>query len=363
MSLAVQPACQPLLPAELPHTRVADALALIQQTTPGWITCPRLPRRAPREHLHVQSMQGYPGSAIPASGEPISVRREALHPHLNQLGIAYLQNQTGKAGLSSEESAALAELLRMPLDPQPHLIIFQLAGPISLGLQITDDAQRPLIYDNELLDALVQHLALRVGWLEGRLKALARQVLIELHEGFIGALGTAFCPLSIGAAMDTIEQVLVQTSVLRGLTLGSMDGIPTDRQQQIWRAALAAHFDLLACSGASVPVLASLAHELNAYLRGGGALVWHLVPAENSAAVAAMQPDLLVAAFTQSVEYLAVAGVPPELLRARSFISTTSGMARLSGAEAQQVAQHCAALSRQLAHATPVPTAAIAGTD
>ncbi len=357
MPLAVQPACLPLLPAELPHTRAADALALLHATTPGWLICPRLPRRSLRESLSVQSMHGFPGVVLPATGEAIWVRRDALQPHLNQLSIAYLRQQTGKAGLSADESAALAELLRAPPEPPLHLIIFQLAAPMSLALHSTDDAQQPLIYDNELLDALVQHLALRAEWLGSRLKVLAQQVLLDLHEAFIGALGTAFCPLSIEAAMDIIEQVLGHTPFLRGLTMGSLEGVPPERQQQIWQAALAARFDLLACSGASVPVLASLAPHLRAYLQQGGALLWQLVPTESSAAITATQPDRLAARFWHGLDYLAVAGVPSELVRARSFISTTGSMASLKRDEAQHVAQQCVVLAQQLARDLPVQIA------
>ncbi len=356
MPLAFQPACQPLFSTGLPHTNVHAALALLRDVVPNVLVCSRLPQRSPREHLHLQSMHGFPGWVLGDSPTIMGghVERSAMQPALNQLSLDYLQHHTGRAGLGAEDSAVLAEVLRHPPTPPVQLAIFQLAGPISLALQITDEQRRPLIYDDELLDALVQHLALRAAWLGARLQPAAAQVMIWLHESFLGALGTNFCPISHETALDIIEQVFLHAPTLRGLSITDLDGMATDKQQRLWQVALESQLDLIACTSASVPVLATLGPQLAAYLQAGGVIMWRIVPTESGEVVATTDLRQLHLSFRQIVEHLAVAGVAPELVRAQAFIGASTSIAHLSPEQATQVGQHCRTLAQMLGSEPPV---------
>src|SRR5439155_13211588 len=86
--------------------------------------------------------------------------------------------------------------------------------------QITDDRQRPLIYDDVLFDALAQHLRLRAAWQEARLRERIDTTIICLDEPFLETVGLPFLPLDWEAARDQIDVVLGGISGCKALFAG-----------------------------------------------------------------------------------------------------------------------------------------------
>ena len=134
---------------------------------------PQLPQRGFREQSLAQAIVGFPGLVVDAGRGHMYVDRVRAERDLDRLELAYLTHDLGYAALAEEDAAGLSELARQRDTVRGVLALKgQLLGPISLAAQLTDEQQRPLIYDAMLFEALTHHLCLRAAWQNARLAEL-----------------------------------------------------------------------------------------------------------------------------------------------------------------------------------------------
>lgn len=333
----------------MPHTNAAQAITLLHSTMPLIFTWPSLPQRSFREYF--QSAAGLPGLTFDTLARRAYVRREQAEARLDELGLAYLQRNTAVSTLTAEDAAGLLELLRNPAYVQDsYAIMSYLPGPISLGLQITDEQRRPLVYDPLLLEALTQHLALRVSWLTTRLANLAgSDVIICLDEPALMALHSPFCPIDWDYGIEVWEQIFTSTRGLCGLNLGNLGGSQHEEAiSRTWAHVLETSVELVFIDVAHqhAPLLLA-AKELAAFLKRPGTLVWGLVPADGEALSRETSASLL-ACFEQLLDHLVASGLSRAEVLSASLISTSSGLELLPIAAAEQALALCVDISAQI---------------
>lgn len=340
MCLPFEPACLPLLLGGLPYRSAAQALEASRRYADALLAWPQLPQRSFREQSFVQSMIGFPGVSIDAEHARIYVERDASERDLDELTLAYLENDFDYAALAADDAAGLDELLRQGGSLKgPVALKGQLMGPISLAAQITDDRQRPLIYDDLRFDALAQHLRLRAAWLEAQLRERIGTTIICLDEPFLETVGLPFLPLDWPAARDKIDSVLEGVAGCKALFAGGAVD---------WTQALQTSVDLIIADAyAHSQALLAAAPALSAFLDRGGCVGFGLVPADEESLDATSAERLLQRAVTL-FDALDRAGVPAERLARRAIVSTTDTLSRLSVPAAERALQMLADLSRLL---------------
>src|SRR4029450_5909396 len=160
MTLPFAPNCLPLLLGGLPYRSAAQALEISRRYAGQLLAWPQLPRRGFREQGFVQSAIGFPGLVIDAPQARVYVDRARAERALDRLGLDYLENDIAGHGLAADDAAGLAEILRQGEAPRGTLALkVQPLRPISLAAQLTDERERPLIYDESRFEALTQDLA------------------------------------------------------------------------------------------------------------------------------------------------------------------------------------------------------------
>jgi hypothetical protein len=351
MPLSFQPACLPIIQGGLPHQHAPPALALLLNTTPVILTWPALAQRDFREHTYIQSAIGYPGLVLDPVGKRAYVQHDQAEAELDRLGLAYLQRNVALSALAPEDAAALAELLRMEtLPPHNEALVSQLLGPVSLSLQLTDEHQQAVVHTPMLLDALMQHLTLRVTWLTTRLNDLTSgDVVICLDEPLIGALGSPFCPLDWDDGIGLIEQVFAGTRGCRGLIVGNLG----ERQRHLpysegLRMLLQTSVELLLFDMYNDDeLLPAIADILPALFERSGTLAWGLVPADYEALGHTTATDLL-RRFETLLAHLSAAGLDQEQVVQSSLIATNGGLAHLPVSAAEAALRLCVELSNLL---------------
>ncbi|HMQ30774.1 MAG TPA: hypothetical protein PKD53_08590 [Chloroflexaceae bacterium] len=328
----------PFAPACLPAPRAG--------TPVGWRSpaAPRLaplPQRAPRELPLPLAAAGFPGLSLD-QGRGV-VARQAAERDLGRVGLAYLRAERAAGAPPAEQAAGVADALRQ-LDQATHAGLrgarAELAGPVSLALQLVDEQERPLAYEPALREALVQQVALRAAWLHDQLSAHGGAALVCLDEPFLEALGSPFAPLDYADGADLLAQALGDAPAPRGLCVA---GTPS------WPAVLALPADVIFFDayehGAG---LIQAAGAVSAFLERGGALGWGVVPTE-PAALAQERAATLARRFESNVEFLAAAGgIDPTLIRGAALISTSGGLAHLPPPLASQAAALCGEVSALL---------------
>jgi len=252
--------------------------------------------------------------------------------------------------MGAESASGLFELLRVPKDWFKGVAITsQLVGPVSLGVYLTDEQQRSLIYDPILLEALAHLLALRIGWVTGQLANLVEQSIFCLDEPFLDAFNSPFLPIGWDRGIELLELVLSSASGYRGIALGKIGNWQQMHRTPVyWEPVLETSVNLLMFNVYDQSdVLLDGANVLKDFLDRPGLISWGLIPA-NEQSLAKETTDTLTARFNGLLRRLNVAGVPRDRLLQASLITTSGRLSHLSIEAAERALQLCSDVSLRI---------------
>ncbi|NJN66083.1 MAG: hypothetical protein HC884_04890 [Chloroflexaceae bacterium] len=353
MPRSFHPACLPVAPGGMPHANPSLALGLVMATVPAipsFLTWPQLPRRSFREQRFVQSAAGFPGLVIDSTSRRVYVDRAIAERDLDRLSLAYLTHDISAGALTEEYAAGLKEALQVPRSRFEGVVVrSMLVGPISLGLKLADEQERPLVYDPMLLEALTHHLSLRASWLSAQFNDQADTTIICLDEPFLDAIHSPFLPLDWDRSIDMLELVFAGVRGGRGLSVGAIGPRQKEQPPPIhWEQLMETSMECFACDVYyRQDILLDAAPVLPAFLNRRGFVIWGLIPAQEEA-LALETAETLVERFQDLVHELGAVGVPQDLLVPASAISTSGGLEHLSVALAERAMQLCVEVSRLL---------------
>jgi hypothetical protein len=315
----------------MPHRSASQAVAAARRYAGAVVAWPQLPQRSAREQSIAQAAFGFPGLMVDDARGLIYVDRAAAERDLDRLDLAYLQHDLTRAALAEEDAAGLAELVRQRDSVRGLLAVKgQLLGPVSLAAQLTDERQRPLIYDEMFFEALAHHLYLRAAWQCAQLASICPTTIVCVDEPFLDIVGLPFLPVDWEVARAQIEEVLAGIDGCRAIYAGGAAD---------WNRVLELSADLaVADVYRHAAALASAGGALAEFLERDGMLGLGLVPADEEALASATAETLLgrVEALAAS---LAPYGVEVGRLLRRAFISTSGALGALSVEAAERALQ------------------------
>lgn len=318
-------------------------------TIPTVLTWPQLPKRLLSEHRFIRSISGFPGLVVDNQTETLYVDRTKAEQDIDRISLAYLTNTIARGALNSNSSSGLIELLTVPRGWFEGVAISTyLIGPISLGLYLTDEQQRSLMYDPILLEAITQLLALRVAWVSAQLANLTDNCIICLEEPFFDAINSPFFPIDWDRSIELLEMVFAGIQGCRGISLGD-PRFPGEQASPVyWAPLLNTSVDMLAFNVYShSDTLVDGASILADFLNRPGFLIWGLVPTSEEA-LAVETVDTLARWFHVVLERLVIAGLSREQILQASLISTSGSLAHLSIHSAERALQLCSDVSQRL---------------
>ena len=218
------PNCRATGVGSTPHTDSATAVDFVLQTFPDVPHWPQLPRRTFRENMYVQFSQHLPGVCVEDEEERIWVElNDDWLEEAEPFYAAFLEEDPARFAPSPEYAAGLYELLqRGPLEGA-WAIKGQVTGPISSGLQVTDQHLRPSLYDDMMRDVIIKNVLRHAQWQEAQLRALCRPRL--------GPAGSFQSPSGCERGQTQDVRPVPQASVRLSHRTRSRDQIP---QQASW---------------------------------------------------------------------------------------------------------------------------------
>ncbi|MCS6941139.1 MAG: hypothetical protein NZM94_17865 [Roseiflexus sp.] len=339
MPLPFQPACLPLLLGALPHRSAVQALDISRRYAGTLFAWPQLPQRSFREQCLVQSIVGFPGLVVDAAALRVYVDRNEAERQVDSLLLAYLEHTIGYAALSADDAAGLAELMRSGGGRDLRAVKGQILGPISVALQLTDEHEQPLIYDDMLFDAIAQMLRLRVAWQELRLSEISPATIICVDEPLLEAVGLPFFPHDWDRVAAQIDEVLAGISGCRALYVcGAVDLqrlMQTSVELLIAERALYQHMCTSGCG------------DLIAFLERGGMVGIGMIPSD-SEYLATASVESLFSEFAAFLDDMASRGVARDLLLPRTVITPAQSLGYLDLASAERALQLLAGVSRRI---------------
>jgi hypothetical protein len=312
--------CLPTISGSMPHTdpyKACDEITRHLKDIPAW---PQLPGRTFLENMYVQYSEGFPGVVL--GEERIYVdRNQDLDPGLEQLYIAYLENNLDHAAISPDYAAGLDAFCQVLSESEPQAVALkgQVTGPVSWGLVVVDQDRRPVLYEEVLADAVAKHLRLKAAWQESKLRQFSERLVTFIDEPYMSSFGSALISLSREQAIMLMEEVLAGLEGITGVhCCGNTD----------WSLLLATSVDILSLDAYEyAQALALYPEEVKAFLERGGMIAWGIVP--NSDEVYDETVESLVERLHQAMDLLVQKGIPLDDLLESALISPACGTGSL----------------------------------
>lgn len=339
MSLPFEPSCAPLLLGSLPYKSAARALEMSRRYAGDLLAWPQLWQRDVREQFLAQGAAGFPGLVIDQVDGNVFVDTTLAMEQFDRFELGYLENHTAIAQLGERDASGLAELLRGEALSGVLALKGQTLGPISLAMQLTDEQQRPLIYDAALFEAVGQFVRMRVAWQQECLAELGLPVILCLDEPFLEMIGSPFLPIDWEDAQMQIRLALADVNGCRAVFAGG--GVD-------WGHLLYLGVDLVIgdvyAHGAA---MLGAAETLAEFIALGGMVGLGIVPAD-SELLADTTAERLVGQVDKLLDDLEQAGVDRLRLLHQAVITPNGALGSLSPAVAERAMQMLADVSAQL---------------
>ncbi|MEA3408160.1 MAG: hypothetical protein U9R48_08795 [Chloroflexota bacterium] len=333
-----EPQWLPFIVGGLPYKDPEVAWQVVLDHFPHIPSWPLLPRRHRHENMYVQFSERFPG--IAAGGRIRVVADDTLDEGLRRLYLAYLEGELDYGRMGASYAAGLDLLRReeVSFPCTPLALKGEVTGPVSWGLTVVDEAQRPILYDEVLADAVGKHLRLKAAWQERELRKEAPESIMIVNEPYMASFGSAFVSLSQAQVVELLAEVVADLQGMKGVhCCGNTD----------WSLVLRAPIDIISFDAYDYAEnLPLYADEIGEFLDRGGMMAWGIVPAgvasENETA------ESLVARLHEGIAQLVENGVPEEAILQRGFITPSCGLGFLSPGLVDHILDLTVAVSREM---------------
>jgi methionine synthase II (cobalamin-independent) len=336
--MALSPNCMPTAVGSLSYKDPQEAVDLILGHLPEIPFWPQLPRRSFRENMYVQYSEGFPGVILDTENEKIVVDRARTEDELEALYLAYLEDKVDEWAIDRSYAAGLYDFLeRNWAERAPVAVKGQVTGPISMGLQVTDQNLRPVLYDEILADALAKHLRLKAAWVEKQLRSIHDEVIVFIDEPYMSAFGSAFVSLSREQVIVALEEVFAGLTCLKGVhCCGNTD----------WSILLETSAQILSLDAHNYAESLSLYPEtVRVFLDRGGSIAWGIIP-QDEAGIDEATVEGVVEKLEAAWELLMVKGISKDSILASCLITPSCGLGSVPPAIAARGLELTAAVSR-----------------
>jgi hypothetical protein len=251
--------------AVMPHKDVDRALEVaLSMDVPFW---PQLPRYNYYEDMYVQASEHFPGILLDMEKRTLRFSEEKFIAELEETMGHF--DEPEYFDISDAYSVVYRRFLNLDLSARPA-IRGQLEGPISFGLNVVDQDDRPILFDDTVRPFMLEFMAKRVNVQLTRLKQLNPNAFMFVDEPGLQFLFSAMAGYGDQAARGDMEAFFSMIDRPRGVHLcGNPD----------WDFLLGLDLDVLSLDVYSNgEVFASYAASIKRFLDRGGVIVWGIVP-------------------------------------------------------------------------------------
>jgi hypothetical protein len=338
----------------LPFADPEAALDLIFAELPDMPHWPQLPRRSEREHFVHQFLQPLMNCGmLTADGKRwiLDASGENSAACLTEFYTGCLSAETGDDAcrmsyLPSPEAAAglhaFLDRIRTGGLKEPRYVKGQIAGPLSVALELKDRQGRPAYYHGDLRDTVVRTLALNARCQAAALSASGAMPVVFVDDPAVGAYGSrlhlALSREMIIEDLNFIVDAIQSENALAGIhCCEAVD----------WSLVLETRAQILSLDTYRFGVsLIPYADHLRRFVERGGAIAWGIVPTMDDPFAESVESLL------QRLEALWKDLFPMSTLRNKmrrqSMLTPACGTGLLTAEQARHIYRLTAELSRKI---------------
>jgi hypothetical protein len=249
----------------LPHEQVEPALKLaLSVDIPFW---PQLPHVSYYEDMYVQAGERFPGIVL--CPEKNSLRFDTNKFYEELPGLLERWDDLDYFDISPEYSVVYHKFLELDLSGYVA-IRGQMEGPVSFGLKVLDENDRPIIFNDEVRPLLMDFLARRVQAQLIRLKQKHPKAFMFVDEPGLQFVFSSVSGYTDITAKGDMDRFFSQIDRPRGIHLcGNPD----------WEFLLNRDIDILSMDTfTNGEILKAYGKHLKRFLERGGVIGWGIIP-------------------------------------------------------------------------------------
>jgi len=251
--------------AVMPHRDVDRALQLaLSVDVPFW---PQLPLFGYQEDMYVQASEHFPGILLDMEKRTLRFSMEKFVGEFEET-LAHF-DEPEYFDISDTYSVVYRRFLELDLSDRPA-IRGQLEGPISFGMNVLDENDKPILFDDTVRPFMFEFMAKRVNVQLKRLKKRHPNAFMYVDEPGLQFVFSAMTGYGDQRARADMEAFLAMTDRPCGVHLcGNPD----------WDFLLGMDMDVLSLDvHTNGEVFVCYEASIRKFLDRGGVLVWGIVP-------------------------------------------------------------------------------------
>ncbi|MFH1283758.1 MAG: methionine synthase [bacterium] len=297
---------------------------------PAW---PQLPKTSFYENMYVQYSEGLPCIVTDIKNERIyfDTSKDIFEP-IQKVYENYLSGNYDYFEISKGYAKGLYKLKeKIERKGEIPLIKGQTLGPISLGLSLTDQNKRLILYNEQMSDAIVKVCVCKAAWQALFLKKLAKKVVIFLDEPYLVSIGSAYVNLSREQIISMLNEVidkLHELDVITGIhCCGNTD----------WSILMDTNIDIINFDAYEYAESIMLYPEkTDAFLKKKKYFAWGIVPTAEDK-VFSETAEQLAEKLKKSQDKLASTGVNKNNIVEKTILTPACGTGSLSEKAAERI--------------------------
>lgn len=304
----------------MPHTDVDRACKVVLDNLPEAPVLPSLQYLYPRVYfgnVGYRDAKGMPCLKINETSSKIffDTSSPKAADELTEFYKSCMTNDLTRFGLRLETAfgqLAMLKLLERRL-PSWQLVQFSICGPITFGLDVTNEKGKPIFYNEVFRDVVVKSLIMLVRWYEQRLKEVVPDLptLVLLGEPSLQLYGSSLVPISKEPIIACLNEMKTETNSLNCVHCCAN----TD-----WSMVMESKVDIISFDAYNYPDnLALYAAEVERFLERGGMLAWGIVP-NTEAKINEETADSLTEKLETAIDSLVKKGVNKKAIIESSFV-------------------------------------------
>ena len=297
---------------------------------PAW---PQLPKTSFYENMYVQYCEGLPCIKIDSENEKIyfDTTQDILQP-IQQVYENYLTENYEYFKISEKYAKGLYNF-KKKIEKKGKLPIVkgQTLGPVSLGLTLTDENKRLILYNDQMADAIVKTCVCKAVWQAKFLQEIAEQVVIFIDEPYLVSFGSAYVNITREQIITMLNEVIDKLHELNVITgvhcCGSTD----------WSILMDTNVDIINFDAYEyADSLMLYSEKINAFLRKNKYLAWGIIPTSEDK-IFSETPESLYEKLRAKQDELTSKGVDKNNILNKTIITPACGTGSLSEKAADRV--------------------------
>ena len=308
---------------------------------PFW---PQLVKRSHTEDMNIQYSEGLPLLKIIEEKRTLIVPSDHRESELVNFYDHFLADDLDHFAISKEYAPGLAELIRLIQEhPEKYgpYIKGHSVGPITFAAGITVPDGKSLLYDPELLEAMVKGLSIKALWQVREMEKSGKRPIIFLDEPYLSGFGSAFSPIErhevISLLKELIDYIRERSEALIGIhCCGNTD----------WSMIIEAGPDIVNFDAFEyMDFFLLYPDHISSFLLGGGIIAWGVVP--TSAYTGRESVEDIYLKLEQGLNRSYELGLGKEQIIRNSILTPSCGMGSMDETSTLRVLDLLSALSEK----------------